>query len=163
MTKRSTPETRYQVLSCVMEHLPVRTQARFRAVSKEVKAMAPDGMITKPLYADLLDHITGIAIALPCIGLANATNRSMTVITADGNDIGVDVVFDKHKGVVRFQIGNLDHTTWDVLLTCKPHRLKYFVYRTIERNKTIKRLEKMQIDHALAAIAIEYKDMVEVK
>lgn len=48
------PQTKWEALSCVMSYLPDRTQARFRAVSKDVMAMA-DKSISAPFCAPIIE------------------------------------------------------------------------------------------------------------
>lgn len=125
--KKIAHQTKYEVLSCILQHLPQRTQARFKAVSKDVKAMLPDS-IKPPSYAQLLDELQATVRSLP--------RGSRQVTFMDGTEFGLDV---KYVGLkVRIEVGKTDQLKWKLVSTCKPGNIKKVLYRAAAKGKSVK-------------------------
>lgn len=138
-------DTKFNVLSSVMEYLPLRTQARFRAVSKAIGAMVSAEATKPPVYAALLDELHARVLSAP-VGM-------VLEITAGGLEDGdwgahVSVTNTKRGRMVRVQAGGMQMPRWRCITRCKAYNLKFVIYRMIERNKTID-------NHSVRSVLIE--------
>lgn len=126
--KTSSPVTKFEVINCVVGYLPQRTQARLRAVAKDVKAMVPS-TISAPPYADMLDNM--------CEQVMSLSRGSSVTIYADGMVWGLDVGTHSDGVRIKIQAGNSNYQYWATVSVCQPSNFKFIMYRAIANSKVI--------------------------
>lgn len=149
--KSSSVETKFTALDVAMSYLPHRTQARFRCISKDIQKKVPSS-IKPPTYANILEDLQQHALGL------NNTTDNKTCVFADGETWGIELVVRDNGKRVRIMMG-LVGGTWQTISTCLKHRVKFVMYRMIQKGKHLKRMG-ISVEDALNSIVADYADVM---
>lgn len=144
----------------VLDYLPPRTLARFKAVSSIVKDEIDHRDIKKPNYADLIDTMVDAAK-----GVGSGT------VVGDGSVVDMDTgyldkVCEVETVVSSSRTVELYFAMYGKsqrLTKCNIKRLKYILYRMIEKNKKIKRFDTHVQDlFESASSLIQSQDIISI-
>lgn len=149
--KRSSAATKFTALDVVIEYLPERTQARFRCVSHSMNDRVSKS-IKPPIYASLIEELQEHANSI-----AHPTDGK-TCVYVDGETMGMELLVKDNGKRVQIYMGFTDDDHWQIISTCLKQRVKFILYRMIQKGKQLKRTG-IPVEDVISGI---YSDCAEV-